>query len=178
MGVTTVIKDYGSNILDAIRENDLKKLRSILERHLNHDAKIAEVCTTDIRHRPTKKFACPLILAARQPDPSIMQYMLDHGVNANFVHHTVYTSKRKEMVTALHVAVDMSLYDSVEALLNHNADANIFDHNNETALHVAVRKADCVMTHMLLAKGAFLLFLVWHCWLKVLSYCSWFGTAG
>jgi len=66
----------------------------------------------------------------------------------------VYTSKRREMVTALHVAVDMSLYGNVEALLNHNADANIFDHNNETALHVAVRKADCVMTHMLLAKGA------------------------
>jgi len=158
MGVTTVIKDYGSNILDAIRENDLRKLRHILERHLNHDAKIAEVCTTDIRHRPTKKFACPLILAARQPDPSILQYMLERGVNPNFVHHTVYTSKRREMVTALHVAVDLSLYDSVEALLNHNADANIFDHNNETALHVAVRKADCVMTHMLLAKGLTILF--------------------
>jgi len=85
----TVIKDYGSNILDAIRENDLKKLRSILERHLNHDAKIAELLTTDILHRPTKKFACPLILAARQPDLAIIQYMLDHGVNPNFVHHTV-----------------------------------------------------------------------------------------
>jgi len=154
MGVMTVIKDYGTNILDAIREDDLKKLRGILERHLNHDAKIAELCTTDIRHRPTKKFACPIILAARQPNPAILQYMLEHGVNPNFVHHTVYTSKRREMVTALHVAVDLSLYGSVEALLNYNADANIIDHNGETALHVAVRKADCVMTHLLLAKGA------------------------
>jgi len=160
MGVMTVIKDYGSNILDAIRENNLKKLRQILERHLDHDAKIAEVCTTDIRHRPTKKFACPLILAARQPDSSIIQYMLQHGVNPNFVHNTVYTSKRREMVTALHVAVDLSLYDTVEVLLNHNADANIFDHNNETALHVAVRKADCIMTHMLLAKGAAAIFFI------------------
>jgi len=65
----------------------------------------------------------------------------------------VYASKRRELVTALHVAIDLSLYGNIEVLLNHNADANIFDHNNETALHVAVRKADCVMTHMLLAKG-------------------------
>lgn len=154
MGLSTVIKDYGTDILDAIRENDVKRLRSILEKHLNSNSKIQELCTTDIRHRPTKKFACPLILAARQEDPSILQYMLKHGVDPNFVHHTVYTSKRRETVTALHIAVDLTYYATAEALLNANANPNIADHNEETALHVAVKKADRVLTRMLLAKGA------------------------
>lgn len=154
MGVTTVIKDYGTSILNAIRDNDLKALRSIFEKHLKSDSKIAELCITDIKHKPTKKFACPLILAARQEDHSIIKYMMDHGVDPNFVHHTIFTSKRREVVTPLHIAVDLGLFSTVEVLLNANADPNIVDHNEETSLHVAVKKSDRVMTRMLLAKGA------------------------
>ena len=158
MGVTTVIKDYGTDILNAIRENDLQRLRQIVEKnlrpvcllkwikgplpltdtyslpkvcrqinnglsthfqfpimllscryqsqsvgtepkydfrflkvlkffcrhthftkyftvvlHLLQDSKIQKLCVSDIKHKPTKKFACPLILAARQEDPKIMR---------------------------------------------------------------------------------------------------------
>ena len=154
MGVTTVIKDYGTEILNAIRENDLKTLSSILEKNLKVDHKIAKLFVTDIKHRPTKKFACPLILAARQEDPRIINYMLVKGTDPNFVHHTIYSSKRREIITALHIASDLGFYDTVETLLNANADCNISDHNQETALHIAVKKADRIMVRMMLSRGA------------------------
>ena len=154
MGVSTVIKDYGTEILNCIRENNLQRLKVILEKHLKSDQKIAKLCTTDIKHRPTKKFACPLILASRQEDPRIIKYMMDKGVDPNFVHHTVFSSKRREIVTALHIAVDLAFYDTVAVLLNANADCNITDHNMETPLHIAIKKADRVMSRMLLSKGA------------------------
>ena len=154
MGVTTVIKDYGTEILNAIRENDLQRLKLLLAKHLKSDNKIAQICVVDIKHRPTKKFACPLILAARQEDPRILRYMMEKGVDPNFVHHTIFSSKKREVVTALHIAVDLGLTDSVDVLLAANADANIGDHNHETPLHIAIKKADRVMTRMLLAKGA------------------------
>ncbi len=34
MGVTTVIKDYGTDILNAIREGDLQRLKQIVEKNL------------------------------------------------------------------------------------------------------------------------------------------------
>ncbi|KAK2144436.1 hypothetical protein LSH36_757g00001 [Paralvinella palmiformis] len=154
MGLTTVIRDYGTEILNAIRENDIQKLKLILEKTLRSDAKIAKLCVTDIKHKPTKKFACPLILAARQEDPRIMKYMMDKGTDPNFVHHTIFSSKRREIVTALHLAVDLGHYDTVEVLLNANGDANIYDHNKETPLHIAVKKADHMMVKLLLSKGA------------------------
>jgi len=154
MGVTTVVKDYGTDILDAIRNNDLKQLKAILDKQLRTDQQIQALCVTDIRHRPTKKFACPLILAARQEDPVIIKYMLKRGVDPNFVHHTIYASRRHETVTALHIAVDLSHYATVEALLEANANPNLVDHTDETPLHIAVKKADRIMTRMLLAKGA------------------------
>ena len=154
MGLTTVLRDYGTEILNAIRENDVQKLRFILEKTLRSDAKIAKLCVTDIKHKPTKKFACPLILAARQEDSRIMKYMMDKGTDPNFVHHTIFSSKRREIVTALHLAVDLGYYDTTEVLLNANADANIYDHNQETPLHIAVKKADHTMMRLLLSKGA------------------------
>ena len=154
MGVTTVIKDYGTEILNAIRENNLQRLKQILEKHLGSDKKIEKLCTSDIKHKPSKKFACPLILATRQDDPRILKYMLDKGVDPNFVHHTIFSSKRREVVTPLHIAVDLQYYDTVEVLLAANADCNIGDHNQETPLHIAVKKADGIMTRMLLSNGA------------------------
>ena len=154
MGVNTVIKDYGTDILNAIRENNLERLKSIFHKHLRTDKKIQKICTSDIKHRPTKKFACPIILAARQENPRILRYMLDHGTDPNFVHHTVFSSKRLEIVTALHICADLGYYDNLQALLDANADCNITDHNQETPLHLAVKKADKTMTRMLLSRGA------------------------
>lgn len=154
MGVTTVIKDYGTEILDAIRQNNLPRLQLILEKQLKYDSKIAKLCVTDIKHKPSKKFASPLILAARQENPQILHYMMEKGTDPNFIHHTIYSSKRREIVTALHIAVDLGYYENVEVLLSVNADCNIGDHNQETPLHIAVKKADCTMTRMLLSKGA------------------------
>ncbi len=154
MGVTTVIKDYGTEILNAIRENDLQRLKNILEKQLKFDRKIQKLCVADIKHKPTKKFACPVILAARQEDPRIMKYMMDKGVDPNFIHHTIFSSKRREIVTALHISVDLGHYDTVQVLCDANADCNIGDHNQETPLHISVKKADRIMTRLLLSKGA------------------------
>ena len=154
MGVTTIIKDYGTDILDAIRQNNLQKLQLILEKQLKSDSKIAKLCVTDIKHKPSKKFACPLILAARLEDPTILHYMISKGTDPNFIHHTIYSSKRREIVTALHIAVDLGYYDTSEVLLSVNADCNIGDHNQETPLHIAVKKADRIISRMLLSKGA------------------------
>lgn len=147
MGLTTVIKDYGTEILNAIRDNNLAALKHILEKQLRSDSKIAKLCVTDIKHKPSKKFACPIILAARLEDPSIMEYMMLRGTDPNFVHHTVFTSRKRETITALHIAVDLCNYDVIDVLLNANADCNIPDHNQETALHLAVKKADRIMVH-------------------------------
>ena len=154
MGVNTVIKDYGTDILNAIRENNLERLKIIFHKHLRTDKKIQKLCTSDIKHRPTKKFACPIILAARQETPRILKYMLDHGTDPNFIHHTVFSSKRLEIVTALHICADLGYYDNLQALLDANADCNIIDHNQETPLHLTIKKADKTMTRMLLSRGA------------------------
>lgn len=73
MGVLTIIKDYGTELLNAVRDNDLKTFKNICEKHLKHDKQIAQLCTMDIKHRPSRKYACPLILAARLEDPSIIR---------------------------------------------------------------------------------------------------------
>ncbi len=79
---------------------------------------------------------------------------MEKGTDPNFIHHTIFSSKRKEIVTALHIAVDLGHYDTVQVLLDANADCNIGDHNHETPLHIATKKADKVMVRMLLSKGA------------------------
>lgn len=43
-------------------------------------------------------------------------------------------------MTALHIAVDLAYYKTVEALLEANANPNVTDHEDETPLHVAVKK--------------------------------------
>lgn len=72
--------------------------------------------------------------------------MLECGVNANFVHKRSTVADRCEYMTPLHVAVDLGHYDVVDALLSYNADCNMRDHNNNTPLHIAVSRADTVMT--------------------------------
>jgi ankyrin repeat protein len=73
--------------------------------------------------------------------------MLQHGVNPNFIYYrTANGSSRREVVTPLHIAVDLGNVDIVDTLLAANADCNVRDHNSDTPLHVAVVKADVVMT--------------------------------
>ena len=71
--------------------------------------------------------------------------MLENEVDPNFVHSRSSGAKR-EMVTPLHVAVDIGNFNVVDALLAANADCNIKDHNEDCPLHVAVIKADVSMT--------------------------------
>ena len=69
-------------------------------------------------------------------------------MDPNFVHHTVYSTKRREIVTPLHIAVDLGHFPTVEVLLNANADPNIKDHNDETALHIAVKKVHKILQNL------------------------------
>ena len=154
MGVTTVIREYGTDLLNAIRDNNLQRVKEILEKNTKTDKKIQRICISDIKHKPTKKMACPLILAARLEDPHIMRYFMERGVDPNYIHISIINAKRREIVTALHISVDMGLYDTVDTLLQGNADSNIRDHNGETVLHIAIKKADIMMARMLLTRGA------------------------
>ena len=47
------------------------------------------LCQLDLKHRPTKRYACPLILASRQPSGDLLNYMLACGANPNYVHRTL-----------------------------------------------------------------------------------------
>jgi len=73
--------------------------------------------------------------------------MLGQGVNPNFMYSRMATGTSKvEVVTPLHVAVDLGHYDIVDALLATNADSNVRDHDSNCPLHVAVLKSDVAMT--------------------------------
>ena len=76
--------------------------------------------------------------------------MLEHGVNPNFMYSRSTTgSGQAEVVTPLHVAVDLGHFDIVDALLAVNADCNVRDHNADCPLHVAVLKSDVAMARQI-----------------------------
>jgi len=78
------------------------------------------------------------------------RYMIDRGANPNFVYSRDLTGSRKEVVTPMHIAVDLSHYDVVDMLLDRNTSCNIRDHSSETPLLVAVQKADWVINTSLM----------------------------
>ena len=51
----------------------------------------------DLKHRPTKRFACPLILASRQKNADCLHYMLSCGASPNYVHRTVRAGDRGQV---------------------------------------------------------------------------------
>ena len=154
MGIKSFGKEYGTEILTAIAQDDVASLRTILDKYLKSKEKFREVCESNMRHKPSKTVACPMILASRLKNPTILRYMVENGVNPNFVYYRTLSGTRKEVITPLHIAVDLAHYGVVDLLLKFNASCGIMDHNGETPLLVAVQKADCTMVRMLLAKGA------------------------
>ncbi|CAH1788292.1 unnamed protein product [Owenia fusiformis] len=153
MGVESLVKSYGEDLLQFIKENQAEKFKILCDKYLKKEKWIQKLCIADVKYKPTKQIVCPLIAAARLDDTTILRYMISKGVDVNFIHRS-QIGRRMEMVTPLHVAVDTGNYDGVQGLLKANADCNIRDHNLETALHIAVKKADIVMARMMCSHGA------------------------
>lgn len=76
MGLKTVCNEHGTEILNAIAQNNLTTLKAILDKRLKADSKkIRELFESDIQHKPTKTVACPLMLAVRLRDSTILRYV-------------------------------------------------------------------------------------------------------
>jgi hypothetical protein len=74
MGLKTVSNDHGTEILKAIAQNDFATLKAIMDKRLKSDSKkMRELFESNIEHKPTKTFACPLVLAVRLRDPAILR---------------------------------------------------------------------------------------------------------
>jgi hypothetical protein len=74
-GVKTIDSEYGSEILTAVTQNDLARLKAVMTKRFKTDSKIKQLCESSVQHRPTKTVACPLILAVRLPDPTILRWV-------------------------------------------------------------------------------------------------------
>jgi ankyrin repeat protein len=97
-----------------------------------------------------------LIEAAGASDPTWVQYMLDHGANANAVERVGRGSTRDVMLfTPLKAAAGTGSVDVLRLLLDHGAKVDIHGMNDDTALHIAAagtRRADAI--GLLLDRGA------------------------
>lgn len=147
-------RTHGPQLLVAIEANNHGKVHEILAVQVKNKVKIREVCSSDIRRFPSETVDCPLLLAAANPDPSIIRYMsMKHQVDINLVHKSG-TGKNVKITTPLMIAVKRGYYETVEALLSLSADTDIQNHKGRTALHYAIQKADYKAAKMLLTKGA------------------------
>ena len=70
----TVKTDFGTDILAAIVQNDLEKLKVTLDKRLKAKKfKIRDVLESEVYHKTSKSYACPLMLAVRLQDPTILK---------------------------------------------------------------------------------------------------------
>ena len=71
--VSSVSAEYGTDILNAIAQNDLAKLREIVEKRLKTNDRIRELFESNVKHKASHSAACPVILAARLQSPAILK---------------------------------------------------------------------------------------------------------
>ncbi|OAF68462.1 putative ankyrin repeat protein [Intoshia linei] len=88
ISILSFIKEYGSETLNLIRDNKVKRLRHLLDRKLRSKDLIGRLFTCNIKHKPSKKVICPIMLAARLPDPNMLQLMIEYGVDVNYIHQS------------------------------------------------------------------------------------------
>ncbi|KAK2159735.1 hypothetical protein LSH36_147g03042 [Paralvinella palmiformis] len=144
-----------NEILSAVEENDFGEVRYLYETRLKKRERFSLACVSELTSDLfSPDYDCVILAAAKLRDPTILKYFLRKGVGVNFVGEPPFLSGSKVKVSALHVAINSSLPESVCLLVEANADVNIPDHNGRTPLHLAVKRADCDSCRLLLSHGA------------------------
>ena len=96
------------------------------------------------------KGATGLILAAVEGDPEMVRLFLDKGAKVQAkCNQYLYSGQ-----TALHLAAGMGYLRVVQVLLEHDAEVNATDVNDETPLHEAAVQGRNEMVSLLLRYGA------------------------
>ena len=146
-------RTHGPYLLVAIDNNSLRAVKEILALHIKAKSKVREICITEIKRRQSNHFDCPLMLAAKLHDPSIIKYLLDREVNINHVRQRGF-GRQLKIETALIIACRNGNFASAALILSANCVIDVQDHKGRTALHYAVRNANFRLTKLLLSRGA------------------------
>ena len=96
----------------------------------------------------------PMILASSLHNAAILEYLLTtFGIDVNRTLIYGPPTKRK-LVNCLLTAVKKGAFEAVMCLLTAGAITDTADHKQRTPLHLAVKRADLVISRLLLSKGA------------------------
>lgn len=146
-----------NEILHAIQTNRLQEVRYIFETKIKKKDKmfvpIGFGCVTEGDDKLIKEYENVILAAAKLEDTSILKYLLNNGININFLGESP-ASKTRAQLSPLHVAVSSGLHSTVALLVEANADVNKIDHLGRSPLHLAIKRADCESVRMLLCRGA------------------------
>ncbi|CAH1790266.1 unnamed protein product [Owenia fusiformis] len=143
-----VKKSHAVDLMISIENQNLAEVKAIIEPYVNKPS-LQLLCTAEARKRVSRECDCALFLAAKLSDPAILKYLLEVGVEPNFVRKEGF-----DKTSALHIAAGFGIHDNASALLAANADPNKQDSNGQTPLHFAIKDADFEMAKLLLSFGA------------------------
>jgi hypothetical protein len=126
-------KQYGHALVAAVRQEDLKKIASLLESGISPDSTDSSGEWNALR------------TAARTGNGDIVKMLINAGADIN--------SKDSYGNTALIIAVLMNKKDAVKILLNAGAEVNSRNHAGKTALSAAISKGYDEVRDILLNTG-------------------------
>lgn len=168
------LHDKGIELIKSVRDNDMANIRSLLKyvninfqddrnehtplymavccNHLNVIKYLLEkgadpnitVTTFDANGKIHQGFSTAMIASQRGYNEAL-QLLLKYKVDVNLLHNTLNT--------ALHMARDLNI---TKKLLEHGADPNIQNFENETPLHIASGVGYNETTKLLVKHGAYL----------------------
>ncbi len=121
-------------VLDAVRDGNIEKVRSLIE-------KGAEMNTRDYRGRT------PLFLTAARGYTDIAELLVEGGADIDAKSDTLEA-------TALNVAIQNGHEETAKLLVTKGADINAKGAENQTALHCAAKRGDVGIGKILLSEGA------------------------
>ncbi len=131
MGVSAT---FSQELFDAIKNNDLPEVKTLLETNPG---------LLSIRDESGNT---PLHLAVRQKQPETVSYLLGRGADVN----SVNTNQQ----SPLHIASYLGSADIARLLIGKGADVSLADYTMHTPLHYSARNGSGEVTQLLLKSGA------------------------
>lgn len=131
MGMSTL---FSQEIFDALKNNDLPKVKALLEND-------PQLLTSRDESGNTL-----LHFAVRQKQPETVAYLLGKGADIN--------SLNKSLQSPLHAAAGLGSADIAGLLIEKGADVSLADYTMHTPLHYAARGGSAGVTEILLKYGA------------------------
>lgn len=129
-------------MLQAVRNNNIDEVRTILKRGADVNDHMNDVITDDgIRDEVTV-----LHMAAYLGHADIAKYLLDHGAN---LHEVDFERK-----TPMHYAAEKGRIEIIKILMDYGADLHARDRYDRTPLHYATREGRLETTTFLVNQGA------------------------